>query len=90
MLVPASFCWCCVHAAICSRMVFSLRSSLNDLPVFQQQEWTCVTHFLFFSLGRSQTLEAVSDWLIGVAGFRMQITFEVEVTRVNSCVELGG
>lgn len=68
-----------------------LRSSLNDLQVFQQQEWTCVTHFLFFPrMARSRTLEAVSDWLIRLAEFRMQSTFEVEVTRVNSCVELGG
>lgn len=46
--------------------------------------------FFFPRMARSQTLEAVSDWLIRLAEFRMQITFEVEVTRVNSCVELGG
>lgn len=64
-----------------------LRSSLNDLQVLQQ-EWTCATHFFLLSLGWQG--RDPSDWLVGLVGLRIQITFEVEVAHVNSSVELGG
>lgn len=50
-----------------------------------------ISFFFFFPRkARSPTLEAVSDWLNRLAEFRMQDTFEVEVTRGNSCVEPAG
>lgn len=50
----------------------------------------CDPFSLFPRMARSRTLEAVSDWLIRLAEFRMKITFEFKDTRVNSCMELSG